>query len=473
MSEYPNVLKESLEKDQQFNIDIQNAVNKLFKQQKNSVFKNTEFDAKIINDGETKRYLMVNDSKSKVMAVYSEDISEWNQDEPFKYSLQSLQESGSIYSFRILSFKTKNDKAEKEDNPIARMAKNLSSEDLDRLGMSMEEAIEFLSSARSMGRYREGHYFMTSSAYDLNNFCKFLGVERDTNFWKKHSEKLNEILQGRVSDFFISLKYMQKVADKNNFDADNAFEFNDLDNHMWKASNGIVVDDQNLGFYCVINDQDMTIYAWDQGNNNIKKHTDLDSLLADIENENTNLIDHVALKVENGKVIFVDNAMIYNLDSDIKFTKNALEEEGYGQPEYPVDLYSFNYQLAYYQQNYGYDEFKFMDQALLTLGSGFQYDKENGRFYDSDIEYDANITQYKVQPKTKKVESIYGEPQNFTNLDNDWSAAIARMIHILKTDRPLPIIANTDKEKNDKLDEIIQLYEKGLEKLNKKATKKM
>lgn len=466
MSEYTNVLKVSLEKDEQFNSEVQSAIHKLFKDQKESAFKNKEFNAKIINDGETKRYLIVNDTKHNVMSVYAENISEWNANEPFSYALRSLKENGSIYSQKVVSFANK--KGKEEDSPITKMLKELTPEAVKALGMSIEEAIELFSSTRSMGRYHEGPYHVTSCVYELNNFCKFLGVQRTTEFLAKQSEQLNEKVQNRLSDFIISLTYMQKVAEQNQFDEKNRFVFNDLDNHLWKVEDGIALDCQNFGFYCVMKGQDITIYSWDCGNNNTKKHTEIEPLLQDIKDGNINLIDHVALKVEAGKVTFVDNAAINSLDSNIGFTKNALEDEGYGEPEYPVDIYSFNYQLAYYQKHYGYDEFKFMNQAMLTLGSGFGYDKKNGRFYDSSVNYDSSVGTYQEKVKTKRVETIYGYPQSFTHLDDDWTAAVERMLKTLKVDRPLPIVADSIEEKNAKLDEIIQSYEKSLTAIKKK-----
>ena len=471
MSEYPNVLKASLEKDEQFNSEVQSAIKKLFKEQKESAFKNEEFDAKIIKGNEADLYLIVQDTKHKVMSVYFQKIAEWNEDDPFGYALRSLKENGSIYSQRLISFTNK--KGKEEDSPITKMLKELTPEAVKALGMSIEEAIELFSSTRSMGRYHEGPYYVTSCVYELNNFCKFLGVQRTTEFLAKQSEQLNEKVQNRLSDFIISLTYMNKVVDKNNFDTNNRFVFNDLDNHLWKVEDGIALDDQNFGFYCVMKGQDITIYSWDCGNNNTKKHSEIEPLLQDIKNGNTNLIDHVALKVENGKVTFVDNAAINSLDLDIGFTKNALEDEGYGKPEYPVDIYSFKYQLAYYQKNYGYDEFKFMNQAILTLGSGFSYDKENGRFYDSSVNYDSSVGDYQEQVKTKRVETIYGYPQNFTNLDDDWTAAVERMLKTLKVDRPLPIVVDSVQEKNEKLDEIIQSYEKALEAIKPKKEVKL
>jgi hypothetical protein len=461
MSDYPNVLKNSLEKDDDFNNEVQNAVLTLFKKEKTSVLKNKNFEAKIINGNKSNRYLIVNNLKTKVISVYYEDISEWNEKEPFKYNLQSLSKNEKIYSHKVLSFK--NNKGKKEDSnshPLAKMLKKLGPDAFKELGMSIDEALEFLSSARSMNG--DEPYSVGYSAYELNQFCKFLGVKRDTDFWVKNSEKLNEILQIKVGDIMISIDYMFKIAEKQGFNSDNRFEFNDLDNHMWKVEKGIALDSQNFGFYCLKNNQDLTIYAWDRGNNNTKKHSNLEDLLVDIENNNIDIVDDIALKIIDGKVTFVDNAIIYSLELNIKATKNALIDEDYGDVEYPVDIYSFKYQLAYYQKHYRYDEFKFMNQALLTLGSGFSYDAKNGRFYDDNVEYDPSVGNYEEKIRTERVESIYGEPKGFSKLDEDWAAAVERMLNTLKVDRPLPIVRDNAKEKNEKLDEIIQFYEESL-----------
>jgi len=473
MREYPNVLKKSLEKDEQFNIEVQSAVIKLFNAQNESIFKNDNFDAKLINVDEHNRYLFVKDLEFNVMAVYHQGIDEYNQNKPFEYALSGLKERGDIYYTRIVSFETvKDPEAERKDYIRAMYEKYGMDAAMEKLGIELKELLAILTDTKSLLRYREGKYSVSSSPYELNTFCKFIGVERDSAFWAKHSQELNELIKGQLDGMLINIAYMQEIAEKNNFNPKNRFDYNDLDNHLWKVGKGVALDDQNLGFYCVTENKDVTIYAWDKGSNHCKKHTELETLIAEIDAGNTVLIDSVALKIENGKAVFVDNALIYSLVLDIQGTVNSLIEDGHDEPKFPVDIYSYPYQLAFYQKKYGYDEFNFMNQAIMTLGSGFYYNEETGRFCDSSVTYDPTVTTYEHK-NLGKATSIYGYPKEFTKLDSDWHDAIKRILVVLKEDRPLPIMGKDEKEKNQKLDEIIKFYEDGLSKLENKLKSKM
>jgi hypothetical protein len=305
-------------------------------------------------------------------------------------------------------------------------------------------------------------YFVSSSPYNIKQFSAFFGVERSNDFWIQLSTPLNSLIDKKVSEYSIAIKYFFDVAKEQSFNEKNKFTFNDLDNHLWKKGNGIAFDDQNLGFLCLKQDdtyQNFTIYCYDIEGNNCKSNSTLNKLIKDLKENGEKLIDNVALKVENGKATFVDNALIYCLDLDILCTKNAMVSDGYGEPTYPVDLYSYAYQLSYYQKQYKLSEMEFLQQAILTLGSGFEYDSKNGRFFDDGVIYSPDVVGYKLE-KDNHLQSIYGYPANFDNLDPSWTSAVERLLKTLKEDRPQPIIVDGEKEKEDKLNEIIQFYEK-------------
>ena len=62
---------------------------------------------------------------------------------------------------------------------------------------------------------------------------------------------------------------------------------------MWQQHNGLVITDQNCGFYIVKENNNYTYYGWDKDNNGSKKHKTLNTLIKDISENPENLIDKV------------------------------------------------------------------------------------------------------------------------------------------------------------------------------------
>lgn len=463
MREYPNTIQQSLEKDEAFNQELQAAIVKKFND--TEIFLVTDkVEAKIFNNPETSsRYLAVKNVEQQKITVYEEQVSSWNKKEPFKYGISTLQEQGKVYSNKVYTFilnsknKVEDDVSDDEIDGLLTALENIKD-------YSKEKAQElFEKLKRHMKREsNDPDYFVSSSPYNIKQFSAFFGVERSNDFWIQLSTPLNSLIDKKVSEYSIAIKYFFDVAKEQSFNEKNKFTFNDLDNHLWKKGNGIAFDDQNLGFLCLKQDdtyQNFTIYCYDIEGNNCKSNSTLNKLIKDLKENGEKLIDNVALKVENGKATFVDNALIYCLDLDILCTKNAMVSDGYGEPTYPVDLYSYAYQLSYYQKQYKLSEMEFLQQAILTLGSGFEYDSKNGRFFDDGVIYSPDVVGYKLE-KDNHLQSIYGYPANFDNLDPSWTSAVERLLKTLKEDRPQPIIVDGEKEKEDKLNEIIQFYEK-------------
>ena len=100
--------------------------------------------------------------------------------------------------------------------------------------------------------------------------------------------------------------------------------FNDGDNEIYLKNNGLVVQNQSYGYYITQSDKELTVYAYcDQE----KKHNNITSLLNDIEknSESISLIDNVALKMVDNKVIFGDSLFTYfNLYENLNIAVDEL-----------------------------------------------------------------------------------------------------------------------------------------------------
>ena len=100
--------------------------------------------------------------------------------------------------------------------------------------------------------------------------------------------------------------------------------FNDGDNEIYLRNNGLVVQTQSYGYYITKSDTELTVYAYCDKE---KKHNNIKSLLNDIENNpySISLIDNVALKMIDNKVIFGDSLFTYfNLYEDLNIAVDEL-----------------------------------------------------------------------------------------------------------------------------------------------------
>lgn len=470
MNKYPNTIKESLEKYEELNEQIQQVLIDKFNQSK-QFFINDKFDAKIL-DNKKNHYLVVRDIERQTFSIYEKKVYSLNKT-PFESCKGSLSENGSFYGANLVYVFSTNKKLKEIDVNGSTEEESESLTAKVSATLSNGKAVNTEDLAKFLKLFRRGHnkpdYFVSSSPYNIKQFVSFLGIEKPDDFWVQLSTPLNKVVDKMVDEFSISLQYLFSVAES--FKNGSKYTFNDLDNNFWKNGKGIVFDNQNLGFFCLMKgDKNFTVYCYDKEGNSIKRHGKLNQLLKDLKDNGENLINQVALKVEDGKTTFVDNSLVYCFVLDLIATKDSLIEDGYGEPEYPVDIYSYEYQLSFHQKECKFTEAEFIQQAILILGGGFEYDAKNGRFFSKDIFYNPDIVDYRLESE-KPLKDISGKASylkdfNKVTLDSSWAAGIERFLKILKENRPTPTwCENPTPEKLDSmLNGIIKaLEDKGFE----------
>jgi hypothetical protein len=362
MYEHPNALCSEIAKDKKFTDKIAQSLEQLFDSVDISFVKNKNLDSKIIIDKKD-AYLMV--KKNGAYTVYHQKMY---SDTPFEYIKDSLKKNSEIYASVLYGTEAK-----------------VSQVMLDKVKAVWDSIIELdpksKSTPESFARTLMKLELRTSSApYALKSFFQFLNKQGvlDTvvkdSFLEPKTTAVAKFMDYK-EELLISTDFLIDVSAKHKLSVKKKFEFNDLDNHMWQQHNGLVITDQNCGFYIVKENNTYTYYGWDKDNNGGKKHKTLNSLIKDISENPESLIDNVALKIVDNKIVFVDNAFIYSLGFDIQHTKIAFMEEYQEKIEYPVDIRSYDYQLAYHKEHYGMTEFQFVAQAVITY-SGYDYDKE-------------------------------------------------------------------------------------------------
>ena len=292
--EYPNMLKESLSDDSAFKEQAKKAILKLYESKDDFHFKSKFGNAKLFADKSHKiQYLVLHQKNS--LYVYLEPIYEWTTN-PFRYAKDSLNQNGKLFS-----------------NPVIVV---------DVVGTFKE----------SLGSLFSSDFASTSSAYELKNFFNFLNegsfsdVNYDDNFWLKHSAQINSLVQPNVIDLATCIYYLEKACVDGDFNKDNKYEFNDMDNYVWIQDDKLCFSSQNVGFAVVRDKKGFTVLAADQESGTAKKYTEVEELL-EAAKRGINLIDCAALKVEDGKVVYADNVLLYVMSLDLLFSKESMSEE--------------------------------------------------------------------------------------------------------------------------------------------------
>lgn len=258
-----------------------------------------------------------------------------------------------------------------------------------------------------------------------------------------------EMLKPVVSSLDVSWVFPQVSAlksacvDHGFIDCERGYRFNDLDNRVWLSGVNLVLSNQNFGFYIQGDDAaTFKVYLLDA--------EDSEQVVAEVARiENGMLkgtlskVGDVILEVVSGCVTFANGAYLESLELDLRHAVLSMTAEELVVVSYPEDIRSYAYQYAYYHKQYGVTEFEFIVQALLTLGGGFDYDKESGIYYCNRVKYLKDLAK---APDTRSIpvsEFNYLHTRglhNISHLNEDWLDALKYLVAVLKSDKPVPVV---------------------------------
>jgi len=271
-----------------------------------------------------------------------------------------------------------------------------------------------------------------------------------------------------LPEFIVVVDYLLEVGNNNKLSTSNKFSFDSNDykktykspiklmnHHLWKQEDAMIIESDIFAFYISKQDNFITAYVYD-----IKNSTStLESFIKTIKQYPEKVENNLVLRANtsNEKILFVNKNFIVAFSNDLKLFKQALIDKGFGEPNYPVDIKSYEYQLAYWQKKTRIPEFDFINNVLLG-GFMSDYDREKGRFYIKNTKYDPSVIGFKIKEKEQKskVSVVDTHTIDFEYLDDDWYKALGKVVDILKRDRP------QYGEKEENLDKLINFYEKKL-----------
>lgn len=430
-TEYKNYFAEEVLHNKVFLNKLKKVLNNM-KQPKHLVASNKDYKGYMYEDSYSKAHYLIFENEN-VTTVYR---TERTYQKPFEGFLKGDVDSLKYYADKMIS--VYNDKSVEENNnkKIEQMLNNYPEELRKHVRGTLTDMMKIPQQT------------VTSNPYEFRLLLEFLennkfSTEFDKDFLYKNS-KLCEKIQERIPEFGIVLEATKEALKNNNITEKNKFEYNDLDNHVWKNSQYILSTEQNFSW--VIDHKDnknFTIYAaLSPHNGNGSKAKSTTGLLKKVKSEEElDLLDYVGLKVEDGKAVYANNAFMYSLDFNLMLNKNVLEEEGMLNINYgDVDIKSFDYQFAYSNTKYKTGKVEFLIHAFFILGNGYDYDSESGKIY-ADVQYIPNLLEtfkYKesAQDKEPIKSMIYLAPQKLEYLDDQWLENLKFIVDKIKKDKP-------------------------------------
>lgn len=488
MSREYNPINEALGKESKFLEEVKVATQRFFDNSDLEVLhKSKNREIKAYRDMEN-MVVYVMDKKDKKITINIDDIHDWNKDSSTKEIIywQYKEKKGKVEENLHMNTVIECDLKEvkKTDNKKEQYNTEKDFEDsfLSKANNEDEKATfaKFISTIKMVF----GEKFLSNKEFSksfLNGDSENVVCTTDVGTLQQYTELLNQKgylsevypdsffaslnkegipkYQQMLPDWVIGMNAMAKACDENKYTSSKkAFEFNDLDNHVWTEKGNLVLTNQNIGFYFKVkDDNNFMVYFLDED----KEPSKIDKKLK--EGTIKELKD-VVLKVENGEIVNLNYSLMYCFELDMEFSVKAMKEEGIFKVEYPVDITSYQYQKDYYAHRYGLSEFEFVAQAMMTLGGGFDYDKEKGNFIDDSVKYIPNLPKAKDTRNTKFKKFNYLYPKKISYLNADWLDGLKYAVEVLKRDMPKPVAFEGDDEQ-DALKKAIKYYEIKIAKL--------
>lgn len=478
MSREYNPIINSLKKETTFIDDVKKASVKFFEKGKlETLYKSDTREIKAYRD-DNENLIYVFDKNKNKLTINFEEIYDFNKD-------------GSIKEILHWQYKEdKENKGELRDDLYMSQILDFNIEESAVLSLKTDDDLTFLekvtnikidSISELMAAIKLGKKGLNSStpliscstdmadlqAYtDLLHEKAYNNIKYSNEFFHNLTIDAFSQYQQFIPDWVIGMNGMIDACDNEKHTTyDTAFEYNDLDNHVWiEDKSTLVVTSQNVGFYFKLEDSNnFTVYFLRKEYKDVEK--EIERINKSLSDGTIHPLKDVALTVKNGTITSLNYSLMYCFELDMQFSVQAMKDEGIFNHKYPVDITSYEYQKNYYYHKFGMNEFNFIAQAMMTLGGGFDYDKKKGIFVDSSVKYIPNLPVAEDTRNETITNFSYFYPKKISYLNKDWLDALKYAVHVLKTDNPTPKVFEGD-NKDEAIEKAIKTYEKIIKKLD-------
>lgn len=478
-----NYIAEALNKNNDFIAEMDKATTKMFNDVGcEELFKNKKREIKAYRDDEN-AVIYLFDKKDNKIEVLIEEIHSFNKKGSIKEIIHwdIIARGNKVEELHkpkviVCDYDRKAMNKEITEEVFEEQMLNGKSEEESKTLMSFISNIKkvfgekYLNNSEFLNAFLKSGVECTSDVGTIQQYCQLLSDKGymkniDKEFFKGLTVEAFKDYQPKLADWIIGMNSMLKSCEENKFTSyKKAYEFNDLDNHVWTKNGKLVVSSQNLGFYFHIqDDNNFKIYTL------FKEYESEDKEISRIEKAissgTINELKDVFMEVKDGQITALNDAYMYCFELDMKYSVKAMKEDGVLKVEYPVDITSYEYQRDYYHHRFGLNEFEFIAQAMMTLGGGFEYDKEKGIFVDDSITYIPNLPKAPNTRDVKIEKFTYLSPKSISYLNKDWLDATKFAVEVLKRDNPKPIVYYNADNEQDAINKAIKYYELKIGKL--------
>lgn len=380
-----------------------------------------------------------------LIQVFAEDIHEYNQDKPFQYDLSHLQKDEDIYTTCVLKYQPKSKDSKKvtinpEDKNLLELFKETLGSKFDNrvieklVGRLGEDFLAGLSHVITSPE-RAKQFFD-----DMSKLGLYQGTPLERVFFEDIGVRAAQFMKRYAKEIDLHFHYLNSQAKKHGFTAQNKFEFNDLDNTVFKHKQGFFMTSQNISWLVMPleGDKNWDVYA---SSYEYKRHADHDSLAQAVKKGTIERLEDVSLQMRNGVVTYCNPADMYCFYLDMKYSAESIERDYGDEIKFDIDVKSYEYQTAYYQHRYNVDEASFICSAVLGLGTGFEYHPEKGLFYDSSVSFFDGMDDVKIKPLDAAtlgmMAPVYLDKlQNVSYLNEQWEDAFTRFAQAVIEKQP-------------------------------------
>lgn len=361
-----NVILKNINKDEELKDDIKNYLLNLINESKEFFYKDENTEAAIFK-GNDKHYLIVNAENSLTVYYESNKMAEYYDGKPFANA--NLKER--VYLPKLINFNKENEESIYDEFLKSDSTK---SEELKKKFRKMQMRL----------RQSNPSFTITNSLFGLQEFFETVKIppvlknKIEKKSWDFLYENENNI---NAENLLINIKRLKKCAIANNYNTENKYDYNDLDNRVWIQDDKLCFSSQNFTFVVEEKENNTKIYVSPKDLDVLKEQIDLEELLNKINNNTTDNVKNTVLEVKNNEVVFADHylfdAMFQNINSSIESLEDEelMEREMLpGEKLLTLDEYVIrsviNYPTLYLKYTYDDSKYRVLDHVFNTIGSG-------------------------------------------------------------------------------------------------------
>lgn len=311
--------------------------------------------------------------------------------------------------------------------------KNISNEDFKN--KSEDEIYEMLIANRNSYNKK-----ITNNLSYLKNSLEFLNnIGYHISFNEEHlisyTKTACKSYKTKIPDLFLKINFLNSL----NYTPESKFEYNDLDNYIWRQNKYILVENQNIIFICdYIDNENMKVLHIIKdlipSNTNDKEY--IENFITNINNKN--IINDYSFIIENNELTYIDEVLFYIFELDVNCGVECIEEENnqsyVDYNDVDIDTNSVKYMRDYFYTVYEYDRFAFCNHIFLVLGGGIDYDSDTGSFTTISVKF---LTEVKECPLNGNYKNhwLYGKFNDYvkiTYLNDGWINELTWFFNAIK-----------------------------------------